>query len=529
MQKFTLTRRAALLGASASFALPLMAGYALGQEPVTGGRLVLIAQPEPATLGLGLNLQAPTIYVTGKIFQGLLTYSTDLEPLPSLAKAWSISEDGLTYRFELQEGVKWHDGHPFTADDVVFTADEMMRVSHPRWKLTADTYVESIKKDGDLAVIFRLKEPFSAFIYAFELTSLPIMAKHIYEGTDYRNNPANNAPIGTGPFKFDEWRRGQSIELVRNEEYHLPDLPRLDAITFLFIPDAASRETAFEQRMVDVLRSGDVEGFVAQRLAGMPGVASTTQGEEIYAPHAFIQMNLRRPPFNNLNVRRAVMHAVDRDFIARSIWFGMATPANGPVSSRTAFHEPDLPVYEYDVEKAKSLIAESGLGPDELRVTLTPLPYGQQWDRTAEYIAQQLRQAGLDVTIRGVDVSGWAQALSNWDFDFALNYTYQYGHPAMGVARHYLSSNIIQGTPAANNQGYSNPEVDELFAAAARSTDSDETRRLYSEVQRLLVEEVALGWVFELGSLVLYRDTVHEIVTTAIGVNDTLQTTWKAQ
>lgn len=526
MPTFSMTRRAALFGATALLALPAIS---LAQTtPTRGGRLMLIAQPEPATLGLGLNLQAPTIYVTGKIFQGLLAYSTDLEPLPSLAKSWTISDDGLVYRFELQEGVTWHDGHPFTADDVLFTANDMMRSSHPRWKLTADTYIASIEKDGDMAVVFTLKEPFSAFIYAFELSSLPIMAKHVYEGTDYRNNPANNAPIGTGPFKFSEWKRGQSIELVRNEAYVGADLPRLDGITFLIVPDAASRETAFEQGMVDLLRGGDVEGFVARRFAEMPGVSSTLKGEEIYAPHAFMQMNLRHAPFDNLKIRQAVMHAVDREFITRNIWFGMATPANGPVSSRTAFHEPNLPVYDYDLDKAKALVAESGLSGDQLKLVLTPIPYGQQWDRTAEYIAQQLRRIGLDVSIRGVDVSGWVQAVSNWDFDLLLNYTYQYGHPALGVARHYLSANIIKGTSAANNHGYSNPEVDRLFAAAARSVDPEETRKLYSEVQKLLVEDVALGWIFELQSPVIYRDTVHEAITTAIGVNDTMQTTWKS-
>ena len=523
---FAITRRMALLGATALIALP---GVGLAQaEPVDGGRLVLIARPEPATLGLGLNLQAPTIYVGGKIFESLLTYSNDLKPMPSLAKSWSISDDGLTYRFELQQNATWHDGTPFTSADVVFTADDMMRSSHPRWKLLAETYVERIEADGDFAVIFTLKEPFSAFIYAFELSSLPIMAKHVYEGTNYRTNPTNNAPIGTGPFQFVSWNRGQSIELERYEDYWDESDAHLDRMTFLVIPDAASRETAFEQQLVDVLRPGDVEGFVARRLSDTDGVVITTAGEEFYAPHAFIQMNLRKPPFNNLKIRQAVMHAVDRDFISNNIWFGMAAPATGPVSSRTAFYEPEVTAYPFNVEKARSLVAESGLSGDGLKVTLTPLPYGQQWDRTAEYIAQQLTQAGLDVSIQGVDVSGWAQALSTWEFDLALNYTYQYAHPALGVARHYLSSNIIQGTPAANNQGYSNPEVDRLFTEAASSVETEETQRLYSEVQKLLVDDVALGWIFEMRSPTIYRDTVNEVVTSAIGVMDTMKATWKA-
>ena len=494
-----------------------------------GGVLNLIAQPEPATLALGLNLQAPTIYIGGKIFQGLLTYSEKLEPRPSLARAWLVSADGLTYTFTLQDNVRWHDGRPFSAEDVVFSAGTMLREAHPRWRLIYDTYVAEVAAGADGTVQFRLKKPFSAFLYAFELSSLPILPKHVYAGTDYRTNPANLAPIGTGPFKFKAWRRGQHIHLVRNDDYWKPERPFIDEIYFRIIPDAASRAIAFDRGIVDVLRSGDAEGFEIRRIVAQPHVVSTTKGEEMYAPHAFLQMNLRRPPFDNKLVRKAVMHALDRNFIARNIWFGWATPARGAVSSSTRFHTPDVTQYPLDLKLAKDLIARSGVDRASLRIRLLPLHYGQQWDRLAEYIKQQLAQIGFDVTIQATDVAGWSQAVSDWNFDAALNYTYQYGDPALGVARHYLSTNIIKGTPAANNHGYANPEVDRLFAEAAGAISDAAAREAYARVQALLAEDVALGWLFEMRSVVVSRPAARDLVTTAIGVSDTLDEAWIAR
>lgn len=208
----------AVLGLACLNAPPALKAAA-AEEATRGGTLNMIVQPEPPLLMVGLNTQGPTLYVAGQIYQSLLTYDKDLNPLPQLATSWTVSEDGLTYTFKLQDGVKWHDGKPFTSADVVFTATEFLIDVHPRWRPISEAYVESVTASDDLTVVFKLKKPFSAFLYGFELSSFPIMPAHIYKGTDYRTNPANNTPIGTGPFKFKEWQRGSYIHLVRNEDY----------------------------------------------------------------------------------------------------------------------------------------------------------------------------------------------------------------------------------------------------------------------------------------------------------------------
>ena len=223
---------------AAALAAPLAAQEA-------GGRLDIVVQPEPPSLMLGLVQNGPTQLVAGDIYEGLLQYNTDLDPQPLLAESWEISEDGLTYTFHLRDGVTWHDGEPFTADDVVFSADVFLRETHARLRSSL-AYVESITAPDPLTVVFQLKEPFGPFISVFETGTMPMVPKHIYEGTDFATNEMNATPIGTGPFKFEAWEKGSFIHLVKNEDYYVDGLPYLDEVYYRVIPDAASRAVAFE-------------------------------------------------------------------------------------------------------------------------------------------------------------------------------------------------------------------------------------------------------------------------------------------
>src|SRR3546814_393402 len=142
-----------------------------------------------------------------------------MEPEPGLAESWTVSPDGKTYTFKLHKGVVWHDGKPFSSADVLFSV-EMLKVTNPRTRANL-TKVDSVTAPDADTVVFTLKEPFSPFLGIFEVGSLPIVPKHIYEGTDYKTNPANNTQIGTGPFMFKEWQKGSFIHLVKNPHYYI--------------------------------------------------------------------------------------------------------------------------------------------------------------------------------------------------------------------------------------------------------------------------------------------------------------------
>ena len=482
-----------------------------------GGTINAIVQPEPPGLMLGIVQNAPAQMVASNIYEGLLRYDEKLDPHPQLATSWTVNKEGTVYVFKLKQGVLWHDGKPFTADDVVFSADVFLRKTHARMRSNLEA-VQSIKALDPLTVEFTLKYPFGPFLGMFENGSMPMVPKHIYEGTDFLNNPANAHPIGTGPLMFKEWVKGSYIQLVANEKYHDPDLPLVDNVYFHVIPDAASRAAAFESGKIDVVPGGGVELFDLARLSKLPGAAVTTKGWEFFAPQSWIWLNNRNKPIDDVRFRQAIMYALDRNAMAKIAWFGYATPATGPFNSHIKYYSDDVRKYPRDIAKAKQLATDAGYTGQTLR--LLPLPYGETWQRMAEMVRQNLAQAGIKVELVPTDVAGWNQRLNEWDYDLAFTYVYQYGDPALGVARNYTSDNIVKGSPFNNVEGYRNPKVDALFAAGARESDPAKRRDVYSQVQKVLLEDVPVAWLHEINFPTLYRTKINNLVTSAIGLND---------
>lgn len=490
-----------------------------------GGVINALVQPEPSGLMIGITQNAPTQLVSGNIYEGLLRYSEKIEPLPSLATSWTISPDGTLYTFKLKRNVTWHDGKPFTSADVVFSADVFLRKTHARLRANLAA-VESIRAVDPYTVEFKLKYPFGPFLNIFEVGSMPMVPKHIYEGTDFLTNPANARPIGTGPLKFKEWVRGSYIQLVRNDQYHEPDVPLVDAVYFHVIPDAAARAAAFESGKVDLVPGGTVEYFDVPRLAKLPGVQTSTKGWEFFAPHSWLWVNHRKGVMGNVKFRQAMAFAIDRDAIAKVAWQGYAKTATGPFNSHIKFYSTDVAKYPRDLAKAKQLLAESGYKGETLR--LLPLPYGETWTRSAEIVRQNLQQAGIKIEITPTDVAGWIERLNKWDYDLAFTYVYQYGDPALGVARNYTSDNIAQGSPFNNVEGYRNPKVDELFAAGSRELDPAKRAEIYKTVQKILLDEMPVVWMHELNFPTLFRTRLNNPISSGIGLNDSLGRAWMA-
>lgn len=413
------------------------------QARTRGGTLSLIIQPEPPVLVSAINSLAPIQYVAGKMYQGLLTYGPDFKPQPELAKSWTISPDGLTYIFELESGVQWHDGKPFTAADAAFSIGKMLPEVHVRTRAVLNKYMASVRAVSASQLEIRLKEPFPPFIMMFEAGTIPMVPRHLYEGTGYRKNPANQQPVGTDPFMFKEWKKGAYIKLVRNPDYWKKGLPYLDELVFNAIPDSASRAVAFER--------GDVRCCA---------VATWTV---LRPQHAGVRLQPEESARTDQGIGRGC----------------------GP-----------LP------------------GED------TQPPYGANWDRLDEYVRQMLEGLGLKTSIESSDAGGWAARVGNWDFDITSSYTYQYGDPALGVERLYRSSNIVKGSPFVNVQGYNNPKTDALWQRGSATLDAAERQRVYSELQKLLTQEVANVYPLELEFPTLYRASVKNLVTTAIGLNE---------
>ena len=178
------------------------------------------------------------------------------------------------------------------------------------------------------------------------------------------------------------------------------------------------------------------------------------------------------------------MFAIDRNMAKDVVWNGLGKVATGPSGSAIKYYTGAVPKYDYDPAKAKALLKEAGYNGEKLR--MLPLPYGETWQRWAEMVRQNLQDVGINVEMVATDVPGWNQKVSEWDYDIAFTYLYQYGDPALGVGRNYVSSQIAKGSPFNNVEGYSNPEIDKLFADGAVAFPDAARGEIYAKAQKIL-------------------------------------------
>jgi peptide/nickel transport system substrate-binding protein len=518
--------RRSLIAASMAAALPtnLMTSaqaMAQGVAPKRGGTLNTVLSPEPPILILGVNNQGPTLLCASKIYQSLFKFSPTLEPLPQLAKSYELSDDKRTYTFHLQENVKWHDGEPFTADDVIFSVMKFHMELAPRARGIFAKIKDATAPDP-LTVKFTLDAPFEPFLLMFDVTAASMMPKHIFDGTDYRNNPHNQTPIGTGPFKFAEWQRGQFIRLVRFDGYWKPNQPYLDEIIYRIVPDSQSRSLALQTGQVILTAASDIEPFDVPRFRDMPNLTVETKGWEYFSPLSWIETNLRVKPLGDTRVRQAMSHAIDRNFIVNRLWFGVGKPATSPIASTTRFYDPASKLQAHDPKMAMQLLDAAGYKPDangvRFKIRHLVLPYGEVWSRLAEYFRTAMHQIGIEVTLESTDAGGWARRIADWDYDTSVNFVYQYGDPTLGVERTYVSTNI-QKVTFTNTGGYSNPEVDKLFTTARTSADPKDRQAAFSAVQKILCDEVPQIWLMEMAFPTIYDKKLHDVIELGTGVH----------
>lgn len=523
------SRRAVLAGGSAALAAGLLPPGV--QAQVGRNAMNMILAPEPATLFIGQEQNTNTQLVAGKMYEGLLTYDFELKPQPGLAKSWEISPDGLVYTFKLHENVKWHDGQPFTADDVVFTTKEFLIEMHSRARAIFQNCA-AIEALDPHTVRFTLKQPFGPFILGFEMSTAPMIPAHLYRGTNFRTNPNNLKPVGTGPFKFAEWRKGSFVHLTKNPDYYRPGEPHLDDLYFQVLPDAAARALSLEQGKVQLSSFFDLELFDVKRVAAARNLELVTKGYEFFGPIARIEFNTRVKPFDDVRFRRALTHAIDRQQVLDTIFNGLGRVAVSPISSKTRFHDPKLQPLAYDPARAKALLDEMGLkagaGGVRARVKFMRLPWGETWARFAELVQQSLAEVGVAVEIEPADPGSWTSRYGNWEFEMTSNYPYQFGDPALGVSRFFVSSNIRKGVPYTNCTGYSNPKADELFAAAASTNDDGVRQTHYTALQKILMEDAPMAWLCEVDFPTIVDRSYKDVITTAIGVSETFRKVRKA-
>jgi peptide/nickel transport system substrate-binding protein len=528
--------RAALLVA---VPIVLASGLASAQCAKTGGTLTYVYHPEPTALSTIATSAVPVAIITTKIYESLLTYEgAALTPKPGLAESWTISDDKKTYTFKLRQGVKWHDGQPFTSADVKFSVEQIDRPYHSRGRVYFGD-VETIDTPDDYTVVFKLKAPVPYFMNVFQPGESPIMPKHKFDGVDMsqagavRQSAIMSQPVGTGPFKLKEWRKGSHIILERNADYWKKGTPCLDQVVLRVMPDGAARAIAIENGEADLAPMSGLPEAEILRLSKLPNFVTSKDGAEALGPNMWLEVNMREKPLADVKVRQAISMALDREKIVDVIWYGQGAPATGPiVSANPVLYNKALKPYEYNPKKANELLDEAGYKRDSsgvrFKMTQNFLPYGENWVRLAEYVRQELGKVGIAVETQSVDLGGWLKAVyTDWTFNLTSTFSHNYSDPTIGVERTFTSDNIKKGATFTNSMGYNNPRIDELFTKAKRETDTAARKKQFDEIQQILHDELPVIFLVELSYTHVWNKRVHGLITNGISMYSSWDTVWK--
>ena len=482
-----------------------------GIEPEYGGTIVVAVSTDPGGLNPAVTTQGGVHLVCGSIFSGLVAQDFDLNPVPDLAQRWDVSDDGRIYTFYLAPNAEFHDGKPVTSEDVKFTFEELLLKYHSRTRASIGDRLSRILTPDAHTVVFEFNKPYAAFLQLIDVTNAPVMPKHLYENTDPLTNPYNVKPIGSGAFTFQEGAKGDRVTLVRNEKYFKSGKPYLDRVVYKIMPSSAAGAIAFENGEADYFLNPtpiDIE-----RLQKMPDVTITDKGREGFAGVETVLLNLTRTPLSDVRVRKAMAHAIDKNYIVEKIAFGRGTVATGPISSQLKWaYNPNVAKYERNLPLASQMLDEAGFKPDAegIRFRLKYV-YAPQYTKIAEVLRDQLREVGIAVDLEQMEFSAAVDRVYiKKDFDIAFTSFENGPDPDIGVKRTVVSSNI-GAIPFSNGASYRNPRIDELFELAASETEKQKRAALYFEAQEILARDVPYLWLYEPQQSTAYNSSLQGI------------------
>lgn len=481
-------------------------------EPQYGGTLRVAFQNEWAGLDPHTTSSYSSYQILNNVLEGLTFYDDEMNLVPWLAESWEQSEDGLTWTFNLRQGVQFSNGREMTAEDVKWSFERLIdpatgsgnapRVGPP------ETQIEVI---DDYTVSITHPEPFGIFPQSIGFDkSSGIMAKESLE-----DDGTVNVPIGTGPFVITDVQGTTRLVLEKNENYWQEGLPYLDEIVIEPIPDDTVRETA--------LRGGEVDWILAiapqnfDSLDEDPDVVVATAPQLSYD---YIGINLTREPFDDVRVRQAIALALDREQLCEAGYFGLCETIQGPVGPGSPWYFAYEP-YDRDVERAKELLAEAGY-PDGFEMELLPTVQYGETVRAAQVLQQQLADIGITATINAPEWSEWLELEGNFRYDaYICNWN------GLIDADQYYYLQHRTGL-VFNFTGYSNPEFDALVDEGRSISDFDERYEIYEQADQILVDDAPYVYMYNKEEIRAYSPEVQGFVVRPDQANN-FWTVWLAQ
>jgi ABC-type transport system substrate-binding protein len=457
------------------------------KPPVT---ITYVQGADAITLDPQDTIDTPSDDVCRHIYDGLVTFDEKLNIQPSLAQSWETSADGKTWTFHLRKDVKFHDGTPFNAKAVKASFDRVLQEKDPflgrvlrrRGLFIA---ISEVKVVDDYTVQLITKDPFGPMLPSLAHSAGGIVS---YDATQKSGKDFGTQPVGTGPFKFVEWVRGERIVLQKNPDYW-GAAPKIDRIIFLAVNEDATRVAMLERGEGDV-----VVNIPATEVARLKGNPAITMRVEDSVREVFIGMNTQRKPFTDKLVRQALNYAVDKKAICDRMLMGLATPMDSPMGP--AWGHVSVGTYEYNPDKAKALLAQAGY-PNGFETTLwTPQGRYLMDRQVAEAVVGYLDKVGVKVKMQVLEWATYMNALTvpasqaNWDL-FLLGWA-----PSTGDADWALRPNFATSMwpPDDNDALYSNPTVDTLLMKGMTSTDQNVRLDAYKQVQQLVFDDAP--WIF---------------------------------
>ena len=449
----------------------------MSQDDVTptGGTLIFGRGGDSLTLDPVLVLDGESAKVCDMLYDTLIQYranTTDIEP--ALAEAWESSTDGLVWTFHLRQGVQFHDGTPLNADAVVFSLTRPEAV----FRDFQAEFISHITALDPFTVQIVLKTPFAPFISMVAGTALSIVSPTAV--SRFGNNFANN-PVGTGPFKFVQWDRDDKIVLEANDT-HWAGRPSLDRLIFRSIPDNSMRLMELQQGRLHAMEFPNPDEI--------PFIRGDAQLELLMQSSlniGYLAMNMDKPPFDNLKVRLAINHAINKAEIIQQLYQGTGVPAKNPIPPALWSYDDTIEDYEYNPELAKQLLAEAGY-PDGFETTLwalpVPRPYIPDGYALAEVLQSQLQNIGVETTIVTYDWGTYLAKTEVGEHDMAmLGWIADEGDPDNFF--YYLLSKTYAEKPAFNIAFYRSNEMQDVLERARTSTDRSERIELYKQAQAI--------------------------------------------
>ncbi|KAB2916376.1 MAG: ABC transporter substrate-binding protein [Hyphomicrobiaceae bacterium] len=493
---------------------------AAAKDAKRGGTLVMGQSVATSTFNNAVASGTGVMVPGAQIFASPLMHDDKWNPEPYLAERWEVAKDNLSVTLHLRKDAVFHDGKPITSEDVAFSIITI-RDNHPFNTMLKP--VDTVDTPDPHTAVIRLKHPHPAILYAMGPPLMPILPKHVYgDGRPIKTHPSNTKDVvGSGPFKLAEFKPGDQLVLERFDKFFIKGRPLLDRIIIKTYPDSQTSLLELEAGRLHMQPFFN-RVLEIERAKSNPQLAITSGGYQAIGGINWLLFNNKKKPFDDIRVRQAITHAIDREFIAKALHKGLSKVATGPIHSSFPQYSPDVTRYKFDLKKAEALLDAAGLtkGADGVRLKITCDYYPGDEDgqkRIAEYMKPALKKIGIEVEVRApADFASWAKRMAQKDFDISMDAAFAWGDPVIGVHRTYLSTNI-RPLVFTNNAQYVNPRVDELLAAAEREPDADKRKVLYAEFQKVVTADVPLSWVTELPYHTIYSRRVRNVPVTIWG------------